>query len=147
MDNTIQTTRIIKATPERIWEALTTPEQVAQWWGPQGFRCEIKKMEVHPGGEWEFNLYGPDGRVYPNKLVYIKLQKPSFLSYRHNESTEYGLAAWEASLTIEPLDEKSSRLTLKSVYEDAEEKAKHTNQMHAEKGARETLQRLAGVVE
>jgi uncharacterized protein YndB with AHSA1/START domain len=36
-DNTISVTRLIEASPEAIWQALTQPDQVVQWWGPSGF--------------------------------------------------------------------------------------------------------------
>jgi uncharacterized protein YndB with AHSA1/START domain len=30
----------------RVFEALTTPEQVAQWWGPEGFNTEHCEMDL-----------------------------------------------------------------------------------------------------
>jgi uncharacterized protein YndB with AHSA1/START domain len=42
--------RIIKASPQTIYEALLDPQAVAQWRPPQGMTCQIYKFEPRPGG-------------------------------------------------------------------------------------------------
>jgi uncharacterized protein YndB with AHSA1/START domain len=38
---------------------------------------------VRPGGVWRFVMHGPDGRDYPNKIVYVEVVRPERLVYRH----------------------------------------------------------------
>ncbi len=40
-------------------------------------------MDVRPGGVWRFIMHGPDGRNYPNEIVYIEIANPERLVYRH----------------------------------------------------------------
>ena len=56
----IRTERIFNAPRERVWEAMTDPELVAQWWG-RGNKVVIERMEVQRGGHWRFVEHGPDG--------------------------------------------------------------------------------------
>ncbi len=44
--------RVFDAPRKMVWEAWTDPEQVAQWWGPNGFSTTIQEMDVRPGGVW-----------------------------------------------------------------------------------------------
>lgn len=62
--------RTLQAPIELVWEVWTTPEHIAQWWGPNGFTNTIKKMDVQEGGEWKLTMHGPDGTNYPNRSIY-----------------------------------------------------------------------------
>jgi uncharacterized protein YndB with AHSA1/START domain len=145
-ESSISVDRVIKAKPEDIWEALTKPDQVSVWWGPTGFKSTISKMDVKPGGSWDFIMHGPDGTDYPNSLTYEDVEENKRLSYVHHENKEYGLAAWKAEVTIEDLGDKC-KVTLTNVFANEEEKAKHVNMMGAVQGANQTLERLAEQVE
>jgi uncharacterized protein YndB with AHSA1/START domain len=103
-------------------------------------------MEVSPGGSWEFVLHGADGTDYPNSLTYEEVVPNRKLSYMHHESTEFGLAAWHAEVTLEDLGGKT-KVTLTNRFANEAEKAKHIEQMGAVKGAEQTLERLAAAVE
>jgi len=43
--------RTLDAPIELVWEAWTTPDHIAKWWGPDGFTNTITEMDVIPGGE------------------------------------------------------------------------------------------------
>lgn len=43
-------TRRFNAPVERVWEAWVEPEQVKQWWGPDGFTAPVAKMDFREGG-------------------------------------------------------------------------------------------------
>jgi uncharacterized protein YndB with AHSA1/START domain len=61
-----------------IWEVITSPGHVAEWWGPDGFTNTIREMDVREGGKWDFTMHGPDGTDYENEYVYstiIPLEK------------------------------------------------------------------------
>lgn len=71
-------TRVIAAPVDVVWAAWTSPEALPQWWGPEGFICDTKQIDLREGGEWVFDMTGPDGTVYPNRhriRVYASLQK------------------------------------------------------------------------
>ena len=57
--NTITLTRRIKATPVRLFAAWTTPEQVAQWWDPEGTPLATCDIDLRVGGKLRFVNAGP----------------------------------------------------------------------------------------
>lgn len=44
--------RRIKASPARIWAAITRPEQMLQWWGPDAGPTLKAEADVRPGGRF-----------------------------------------------------------------------------------------------
>ena len=59
-DREIRIERTFDAPRERVWQAYTEPDQVAQWWG-RGNPLTIERLEVQRGGHWRFVEHGPDG--------------------------------------------------------------------------------------
>lgn len=59
-DREIRIERVFDAPVERVWEAFTDPELLAQWWG-RGNKLVIERMEVERGGHWRFVEHGSDG--------------------------------------------------------------------------------------
>jgi len=65
--NTFRTTRTLAATTEAIFAAITDPQRLARWWGPAGFNNRFSAFDFRPGGQWVFDMIGPDGTRYPNE--------------------------------------------------------------------------------
>ena len=59
-DREIHIERIFNAPRERVWQAMTDPELVAEWWG-RGNKLVIEKLEVKRGGHWRFVEHSNDG--------------------------------------------------------------------------------------
>jgi uncharacterized protein YndB with AHSA1/START domain len=57
----IRVERVFNATPDRVWDAMTKPENVAQWWGAGHGKLEVVRMEVERGGHWRFVSHGEHG--------------------------------------------------------------------------------------
>lgn len=68
--NTLVRSRNIKATPEMIFKAMTTPERLSRWWGPKGFSNTFKICDMKLGGQWVFIMHGPDGKDYDNECEF-----------------------------------------------------------------------------
>ncbi|MEK7673209.1 MAG: SRPBCC domain-containing protein [Patescibacteria group bacterium] len=52
-------TRTFNAPREAVWQALSKAEALAQWWGPKGFKNNVKKFEFRQGGMFHYHLQGP----------------------------------------------------------------------------------------
>ncbi|HVV07103.1 MAG TPA: SRPBCC domain-containing protein, partial [Puia sp.] len=57
-DRELLITRQLDAPIDLVWEAWTSPEHIANWWGPNGFTNTITKMDLRPGGEWDLVMHG-----------------------------------------------------------------------------------------
>lgn len=86
-DRTLLLEREIKAPLARVWSVWMNPETLPQWWGPDGYCCRTKRIDLRAGGEWVFDMIGPDGTVFPNHHRYTLVQ--------HEKRIEYTLLAGE----------------------------------------------------
>ena len=59
-DREIIVTRLFDAPRERVFEAWTGAEHIGEWWGPDGWTIKTHSMDVKPGGEWRYVMYGPN---------------------------------------------------------------------------------------
>lgn len=76
-------TRVFDAPRELVYNMFTDAEHISNWWGPHGFTTTTSKMDVRSGGEWLHVMHGPDGRDYPNRIVYVEVTPPERLVYDH----------------------------------------------------------------
>ncbi len=67
---TFNHSRDIAATPTQVFAAISTPERLARWWGPNGFTNTFSDFDFKTGGKWSLVMHGPDGANYPNDNVF-----------------------------------------------------------------------------
>lgn len=48
--------RTYRARVEDVWELWTTKEGFESWWGPQGFRAEVNRLEAREGGVLHYDM-------------------------------------------------------------------------------------------
>lgn len=80
-ERTMLLQRVIRAPRSAVWSAWLDPETLPQWWGPEGFTCRTRRIDLRAGGEWVFDMIGPDGTVYPNHHLYTAIQPQERLAY------------------------------------------------------------------
>lgn len=73
--------RTIHAPRSTVWNAWVNPVTLPQWWGPDGFTCQTERIDLRKGGEWLFDMIGPDGTVYPNHHLYSDVRPEEGLQY------------------------------------------------------------------
>jgi uncharacterized protein YndB with AHSA1/START domain len=73
--------REIRAPRSLVWGAWMNPATLPQWWGPEGFSCRTKRIDLRAGGEWLFDMIGPDGTVYPNHHLYGEVRAEDRIGY------------------------------------------------------------------
>jgi uncharacterized protein YndB with AHSA1/START domain len=73
--------RRIRAPRDAVWAAWANPEALPKWWGPDGFSCRTKRIDLRAGGEWVFDMIAPDGTVFPNHHRYVEFREGERLAY------------------------------------------------------------------
>jgi uncharacterized protein YndB with AHSA1/START domain len=68
--------RYFDAPPELVYEIVTDPQLVPEWYGPRRFRTEVVEMDVRVGGTWHFANVDDDGNRYEFKGQYLELDPP-----------------------------------------------------------------------
>jgi len=80
-ERTMVLSRVIKAPRQVVWGAWMNPETLPRWWGPEGFSCRTKRIDLRAGGEWVFDMIGPDGTVFPNHHRYGEVRADDRIGY------------------------------------------------------------------
>jgi uncharacterized protein YndB with AHSA1/START domain len=59
--------RVIDAPKRLVWEALTRPEHLKEWYMPKAWgRVARTEMDVRPGGIFSIDIATADGQEFPN---------------------------------------------------------------------------------
>lgn len=86
---------------ELVWKALTDPEHVNNWWGPDGFKNVEVSLDLREGGTWSYVMVGPDGTRYPNRVYFKSIIALSKLVFDHGDDK----SVWfETTVTLEEKD-------------------------------------------
>ncbi|WP_228931062.1 SRPBCC family protein [Roseibium aggregatum] len=75
--------RTFNAPLSRVWKVWTTPEALAQWFGPKETSGTILAFDLRPGSEWRGRLDAPDGTVMYSKFVFRDVDPMSRLEWVH----------------------------------------------------------------
>jgi uncharacterized protein YndB with AHSA1/START domain len=66
--------RFIEAPVRLVWEALTKPEHLKEWYMPKAFgRVARAEMDVRPGGMLSIDIATLDGQEFPNLGCYLEV--------------------------------------------------------------------------
>jgi len=106
--------RVFPVSRERVFAAFVTPELVARWWGPAGWRTIVDAMDVRVGGRYRIRLLSADGEVRHRSGAYREIV-PGTLLVRTLEFGEFeGLTVVE-SIRFEPVA-GGTRVTLRTEF-------------------------------
>ena len=72
--------RRIKARPSIVFDALTTPEGIATWWGPDGGPVLVAETDPQVGGRFRVRFRMLDGSEHESSGEYREVVKPERLS-------------------------------------------------------------------
>jgi uncharacterized protein YndB with AHSA1/START domain len=73
--------RLIRATPERLFELWTEPRHLMHWWGPPGVECSAAEVDLRPGGAYRIANRMPDGSTLWISGVFEAVEPPRRLVY------------------------------------------------------------------
>lgn len=128
--------RLVNAPRELVWEVWTKPVHIKNWWGPNGFYNTIFKMDVQPGGEWDFIMHGPDGTDYKNKSVYKEVVKHKKLVYDHVSGPKFQFTV------IFTEQGNKTLISIQMLFVTAEQKDKVVKEFGAAEGLKQNMDKL-----
>ena len=91
-DRELVLTRMIDASPDKLFRAWTEPEQIKKWFAPLPYKVTFAETDVRPGGSSLIVMSGPDGVEFPSPGVYLEVVKNERLVI-----TDAYIKAWEPS--------------------------------------------------
>ena len=118
-DRDIRIERIFDAPRERVWQAMTDPKLVAQWWG-RGNKLVIERLEVERGGHWRFVEHSPEG-VHGFEGRFAEVTPPERIVQTFEWDGMPGHVALETA-TLEDLGDGRTRFINTSLFLTAEDR-------------------------
>jgi uncharacterized protein YndB with AHSA1/START domain len=100
--------RRIAARPSIVFDALTTPDGIACWWGPDGGPVLLAETEIRVGGRFRVRFRMLDGTEHESSGRYVEVDKPSRLvmTWRWTQGGDPGEAGEESRVEVDlrPID-------------------------------------------
>ena len=75
-------TRMFDASRPLVWNAITDPKHVAQWYGGPGFTNPVCEMDLRPGGIWRHVMQAPNGAQFKINSVFLEVVEPERLVWK-----------------------------------------------------------------
>jgi uncharacterized protein YndB with AHSA1/START domain len=133
----VRITRVFDASPERMWQAHTDPEQIPKWWDD----TVVATFELRVGGTWRF----VSGKEHGFHGVFKELDEPKKI-VRTFEYEPWAGHVMTESVTFEPLPNgKTKQITVSKYQNIGDLEGMIGSGM--ERGATAGLDRLATLVE
>lgn len=98
--------RRIKARPEIVFDAMTTPEAIRQWWGPDAGPVLEADVDLRLGGRYRVRFRKLDGSEHESSGVYLELTRPKrvVMSWRWTSGGE-DPGESRVEMTLRPIPE------------------------------------------
>ena len=118
-DREIHTERIFNAPRARVWQAITDPSLIAQWWG-RGNTLVVERYEPQRGGHWRFVEHSPHG-VHGFEGRFREVTPPTRIVQTFEWDGMPGHVVVETAV-LEDLGDGRTKLVLTSLFHTTEER-------------------------
>jgi uncharacterized protein YndB with AHSA1/START domain len=120
-------TRILDAPRLLVFKAWTEPEQVARWWGPQGFVTTLCEMDIRPGGAYCVGMRSPQGTHHVKRGVYREIVEPERIVFTYAWEDAEGRLGHATLVTVTFAEHGTkTRLTLhQAIFETVSARDSH----------------------
>jgi uncharacterized protein YndB with AHSA1/START domain len=105
-------TREFSAPADLVYDAMTTPEHVRQWWGAGYGTMTVCEIDLRVGGHWHFAQTTPDGQEVSFSGEYLELDRPHRMV--HTEKFD-NMPDSEPATIVTTLTEEDGVTTLRAV--------------------------------
>src|SRR6187431_3429948 len=78
---TLDLTRLLPAPRPRVFGACTEPEELAKWWGPQGFTVPSIDFAPQVGSSYRIAMQPPDGELFHLAGEFREVDPPTRLAF------------------------------------------------------------------
>lgn len=131
-------TRTFDAPRGLVFDALTKPDLLKRWFGPQDWSLAVCEADLNVGGAWRFVLRDPNGADFGMRGVYREIVPPARLV----NTEAYDAGDWTDLVVTTDLVEEDGRTTLTSTVLHPSKEIRDANS-HMAHGAAQTYDRLA----
>ena len=81
ISESLEIDRVFHAPIERVFDAWTNPQLLAQWFGPENFEVMEVEADCRPGGKYSIIIVSPDNQNIKHFGEYLEVKKPNKLIF------------------------------------------------------------------
>jgi len=139
----VRITKVFNAPPQRMWQAFTTPEEIAKWWD----KTTIDKHDFKVGGQWRFVSKDDEdpNKEHGFKGEFKEIDEPKKIVRTFEYEPWAGHIMLE-TVTFEAMPDNQTKMVTVSKYDNLDDLNGMVNS-GMERGATAGLDRLAKLVE
>jgi len=112
--------RVFDAPRDLVWKAVTEADRLMHWWGPKGFAMLVCKVDLRPGGVFQYAMRSSGGHAMWGQWLYREITPPdrlvavvSFTDEHGNLSRHPASPTWPLEvLNIMTLSEQDGKTTM-----------------------------------
>lgn len=140
-DREIRIEREFNASRERVFAAMTDPEQIPEWWGPRRYETIVDRYEPVTGGHYRLINRSPDGsEEHAFRGVFREVSPPERIVQTFEWEGMPGYVSVE-TMELSELPGDRTKLVVVSIFHTAEERDGMLGS-GMEEGAGQTYERL-----
>lgn len=119
LDREVVITHVYDAPRALVFQAWTDAAHLGRWFGPAGFTCVTHEADIRPGGRWRFDMRGPDGTVYDNRMEFIEVVAPTRLVFDHGADVDDDPGRFRVTVTFDAQANGKTVVTLRQLHPTA----------------------------
>ena len=77
----LEITRVLPAGPALVFKYFTDPNQLARWWGPEGFSTPNLQFDPRVGESFRIEMQPPESDVFHLTGEFREVDPPTHLAY------------------------------------------------------------------
>lgn len=78
---TLEIERVLPAARSTVFRAFTDPDELARWWGPEGFTIPSLDFEPRPGERYRMKMQPPEGDAFYLAGEFREVDPPDRLAF------------------------------------------------------------------
>ena len=132
-DRVLTVSRVIAATPEKLFDAFTKPDILLKWWGPEGASVGDHELDIRVGGRWRTALENSMGGTFVCSGVYKAIERPRRIAFTWAWLQENGEPGHETLVDVSfEKVERGTRLTVvQKTFENGAQRDLHGQGWHS----------------
>jgi uncharacterized protein YndB with AHSA1/START domain len=116
LDREIVLSRVIDAPRDIVFFAWTDPKHLPNWFGPAGFGIETKEIDICVGGLWRFDMIAPDGQLWPSRMRFRRIERPTLIEIDHGADSDDDPARFRTTITFDEQSNSKTVITLRQLH-------------------------------
>jgi uncharacterized protein YndB with AHSA1/START domain len=117
LEREIVLSRVIDAPRDLVYRAWIEPGRMFQWFGPKGYRCEVRQQgEARVGAVWRFDMVAPNGQRFDNRMTFLEIIPNEKLVLDHGSDQDDDPNRFRVTITFDQQSDGKTVLTLRQLH-------------------------------